>query len=394
MHTTMQRKARYDAVVIGARCAGAATAMLMARQGQRVLLVDRAGYGTDALSTHALMRGGVLQLARWGLLRRLQQAGTPAIRTTTFHYGAESIEVEIKPDPLVPALYAPRRTLLDSVLVDAAAAAGAEVWHGPTLVGLRHGADGRVTGARLLSASGAQYDVAAGLVVGADGLGSSVARLVAAPVRRQARHATAAVFGYWAGLPHAGNHWHYAPGASVGVIPTNAGEHCVFVSVPPARFRAAFRADRAGAYHAVLREVAPTLAEAVAGARQASPLHAFAGRRGFFRKAHGPGWALVGDAGYFKDPLTAHGITDALRDAELLAEVALHGTPAAFATYETTRDALSLPVFEATDAIASFEWDLAGVQALHRALNRAMKPEVEHLMARADHASVAMEHAA
>src|SRR5689334_2337745 len=126
----------YDALVVGARCAGAATAMLMARKGMRVLLIDRAGYGTDTVSTHALMRGGVLQLHRWGLLSRLQEAGTPPVRETTFHYGDETVTVAIKPSNGVNALYAPRRTLLDSTLVDAAREAGVTVCRGQTLVGL------------------------------------------------------------------------------------------------------------------------------------------------------------------------------------------------------------------------------------------------------------------
>src|SRR4051794_17256611 len=117
----------YDVLIVGARCAGAATAMLMARAGMRVLLVDRGSYGTDTISTHALMRGGVTQLHRWGVLPCVQEAGTPAIRSTTFHYGDEQITVPIKASDGVNALYAPRRTLLDSTLVDAAWEAGAQV---------------------------------------------------------------------------------------------------------------------------------------------------------------------------------------------------------------------------------------------------------------------------
>ena len=127
----------YDVVIVGARAAGAATAVLLARQGMRVLVVDRDRYGTDTLSTHALMRGGVLLLSRWGLLDQIVDAGTPAIRRTTFYYGAETVSVAIKPSPGVDALYAPRRTLLDRVLVDAAVAAGAEVRFGVTVTGLR-----------------------------------------------------------------------------------------------------------------------------------------------------------------------------------------------------------------------------------------------------------------
>jgi 2-polyprenyl-6-methoxyphenol hydroxylase-like FAD-dependent oxidoreductase len=378
----MHPDAGFDVLVVGARCAGAATAMLMARRGLKVLAIDRNGYGTDTISTHALMRGGVLQLHRWGLLPRLQEMATPAVRATTFHYGTEAITVPIRPADGVDALYAPRRTVLDSLLVDAATEAGAELRHRHSLVALtRHGHEERVAGAVVLDAEGQPYHVDARLVVGADGIGSAVARLAGAPVLREASFASASAYGYWSGLGRDGYHWHYAPGASVGVIPTNAGQHCVFASLPPGRFRERFRADPMAGFGGTLRAVAPGLAAAVAEARPESGLRSFGGRRGFLRQAHGPGWALVGDAGYFKDPITAHGITDALRDAELLAEAASIGTDAAMARYASTRDALSLPLFEATEAIAAFGWDLDAVQAHHLALNKAMKREVEFLAA-------------
>src|SRR5919202_1106128 len=130
----------YAPLVVGARCAGAATAMLMARRGMKVLVIDRAAYGADTVSTHALMRGAVLQLHRWGVLPRLEEMATPAVRSTTFHYGAEDpVAVAIRPADGVDALYAPRRTVLDSALADAAVEAGADVRHGHSLVALtRH----------------------------------------------------------------------------------------------------------------------------------------------------------------------------------------------------------------------------------------------------------------
>src|SRR5215212_9502993 len=130
---------RYDALVVGARCAGAATAMLLARRGLEVLAVDRAAYGADTISTHALMRGAELQLHRWGLLPRLHEVATPAVRSTSFHYGEESITVPIRDANGADALYAPRRTVLDSMLVDAAAAAGVEIRHRHSLVALMRG---------------------------------------------------------------------------------------------------------------------------------------------------------------------------------------------------------------------------------------------------------------
>ena len=110
----------YDVVVVGGRVAGAATALLLAHAGARVALVDRSRAGTDTVSTHALMRAGVLQLSRWGLLDRVVAAGTPAIRSTSFHYAnGSTVQVAIRPSARVDALYAPRRYLLDWLLVDA-----------------------------------------------------------------------------------------------------------------------------------------------------------------------------------------------------------------------------------------------------------------------------------
>lgn len=370
----------YDVLVVGARCAGAATAMLMARRGLRVLVIDRGHYGDDTVSTHALMRGGVLQLHRWGLLPRLRDVGTPAVTSTTFHYGDEVLDIAIQPSHGVDALYAPRRTVLDSMLVDAAAEAGATVWHGHMLVDLLRHPDGRVCGGMVRTPGDTMIPVRAALVVGADGTGSSVARLAGARTMQEARHTTAVVFGYFRGVGSSGYHWYYRPGSSAGTIPTNAGEHCMFVAVPPAEFRqASWRRARKAMFLQTVQGLAPHLADALAWPWMEDTLRVFGGRRGFLRQACGPGWALVGDAGYFKDPLTAHGITDALRDAELLADAATTGTDAGYAAYAKTRDSLSIPLFQLTDAIAGFGWDLDALKMLHQQLNRAMKREVEHI---------------
>src|SRR6188472_157530 len=131
----------YDVVIVGARCAGAATALLLARRGLRVLAIDRGHYGSDTVSTHALMRAGVLQLSRWGVLEAVTTAGTPVIRSTSFHYADEVTAVQIKPQPSMEGLYAPRRTVLDRILVDAARKAGAEITFETQLVDLVHSDD-------------------------------------------------------------------------------------------------------------------------------------------------------------------------------------------------------------------------------------------------------------
>jgi flavin-dependent dehydrogenase len=375
MATGSSRSLDFDAVVVGARCAGAATAMLLARRGLRVLMVDRGRYGTDTLSTHALMRAGVLQLHRWGILEAIRAAGTPVVRSTSFHYADDTVHVAIKPQDGVDGLYAPRRTVIDALLVDAARDAGAETAFDTRLIDLIRGGDGRVSGVHLRRGDGPERRVTAGLVIGADGARSTVARLVGAAPYRVAGHTTAVLFSYWSGTGFDGYHWYYRPGVSAGVIPTNDGLACVFVAVPPSRFHAEARLGRAAAHRRVLEECDARLSTIVDGAERTEEYRAFSGEAGFFRQSFGPGWALVGDAGYFKDPLTAHGITDALIDAELLASAAAEGTERALAGYQRARDERATGLFDVTDAVASFDWDLVTVQQLHHSLSEQLKKE-------------------
>ena len=370
-------RGRYDVIVAGARCAGASTAMLLARSGMRVLVVDPMRRGSDTLSTHALMRGGVLQLARWGLLGEIIAAGTPPIRTTTFHYEDEVVPVPIKPRDGVDGLYAPRRTLLDRVLVDAAEEAGAHVLHGFAVAGLLRDPSGRVVGATVAGSDGRELALHADMVVGADGMRSRVARLVEAPVERVGHHQAACVFGYWSGLEVDGYHWHYRPGAGAGVIPTNGGDTCIFAGVPALRFERERWRGLEWLYGQALLEAAPELAVHMEERAALPRLRAFAGAPAFLRRCVGPGWALVGDAGYFRDPFTAHGITDALRDAELLARAILAGGGAELEEYQATRDGVARELMDVTDRLASFAWDMQEVRSLHVALSRSMGAGVE-----------------
>ena len=378
MNTLSGVDPRYDVVIIGARCAGAATAFLLARSGAKVLVVDGQAFGSDTMSTHALMRGAVLQLARWGLSPRVVAAGTPAIRSTTFHYGDEAIRVDIKPDHGVDCLFAPRRTVLDPLLVDAAREAGAEVRHGVALSELQFASSGRVIGASLKDLAGACMTVRSDIVIGADGRQSTVAQRVNAKAYVDGSHASGLVFGYFEGLNRDGSHWHFAENLAAGVIPTNAA-HCIFAAVPAARFRATFRGDVMRGFLRVLGSICPDLRSDVDRATQIGRLRGFAGATSYLRQCHGAGWALVGDAGYFKDPLTAHGITDALRDAQLLSRAIADGGTRALETYQCERDALSLPFIRVTDAIASFSWGLNEVKQLHSELSEVMKMETNHI---------------
>jgi flavin-dependent dehydrogenase len=367
---------KVDVVIVGARCAGAATALLLARAGARVVVLDRGRYGTDTLSTHALMRGAVLQLHRWGVLPAIVEQGTPAVTATTFSYSHEDVTIRIEPKYGVDGLYAPRRTLLDGVLSAVAVESGAEVVYGVTVDGLLTDPGGRVRGVTA-SAGGHRHDIEADLVIGADGLYSTVARRVGASPIVTGTHAAGVLYSYWSGLDETAYRWIFRPRGSVGTIPTNGGT-CVFAAIPAPRFRQEVRGDPVVAYRRLLREVCPELADRLAGATQLEGVHGFGGHPGFIKRSTGPGWALVGDAGYFKDPATAHGITDALRDAELLSRAVLAGTADAMNEFETTRLELSRRLFEITDEIASFPAE-AQLQTLHREFSAEMSREVRFL---------------
>ncbi len=372
----------YDVIIVGARPAGAGTALVLARLGLRVLVIDRGRYGTDTLSTHALMRGGVLQLARWGVLPRIVAANTPPVRRATFVYGGEGLSVAVKPRDGVDALFAPRRTVLDRALADTAMEAGVTFSYGTSLQHVTTAASGRVSGVIVRPPLGWDREIRARVVVGADGMRSTVARLVGAGLSRAGQAAAAVVFGYWSHAPVDGYRWYYSPGLSVGAIPTNEGLTCIFASTPANRFSELFKHDVARGFAHVMAATAPDLADATAHGALVGTLHGFPGQPGFFRRASGPGWALVGDAGYFKDPITAHGITDALIEAEYLGRAIARGTDAALAAYERDRDARAAALFDVTDRIASFAWSLDEVRTLHKALAEAMSAEVSALQER------------
>jgi 2-polyprenyl-6-methoxyphenol hydroxylase-like FAD-dependent oxidoreductase len=374
-----QPRSTYDAVVVGARCAGAATALLLARRGLRVLVVDRARRGSDTLSTHALMRPAVVQLHRWGLLDDVVAAGTPAVRRTVFHYGTEQVAVTLRPAAGTDALYAPRRTVLDAILLDAAERAGAEVRTGVRVRSLLHDADGRVAGVRIED-GGRTRSVRAGLTVGADGVRSLVAEHAGARIERQGRHAVALSYGYFDALPSDGYEWFYGAGTTAGLIPTNGDQSLAFVARPALAEGHAVPPGLDG-FRAVLAEAWPEGLRRLDAAHLSSPLRQFRGLPSQRRAAWGRGWVLVGDAGYYLDPMSTHGISQALRDAELLADAVTAPLPrdAALHGYQQQRDAVSEPLFDAVERIASFAWDLHEVRTLLMALTSVVSDEVDLL---------------
>lgn len=370
-----------DVLVVGGRAAGAATAMLLARRGLRVTVLERTRPGADTLSTHALMRGGVLQLHRWGLLAEVVAAGTPPVTRSTFSYGGERVVVPIKPGRGIDALYAPRRTVLDPLLGRAASDAGADVRHGVAVSDVLRDRDGRVAGVVGRDERGRTVRIAAAFVVGADGLRSTVADRVGATVERAGTGASAVVYGYWSDLATDGYEWIFRPGGQAGVIPTNDGQACVFAAATPRRVGT----GGLDVLRTIIGAADGELAARLAGATAPAGVRSFRGRPGFIRRSWGAGWALVGDAGYWKDPLSAHGLTDALRDAELLARAIASfmvddgDELAALGAYQATRDRLSAELFETTDLIAGQAWSAHEIGGLLLRLSAAMTDEVDAL---------------
>jgi 2-polyprenyl-6-methoxyphenol hydroxylase-like FAD-dependent oxidoreductase len=380
---------RHDVVVVGARAAGAATALLLARLGHDVVVVDRAVFPADTVSTHQIARPGVVQLHRWGLLDAVVDSGAPALRQVTLSADGASITRKIKDKSGVDLLVAPRRHVLDTLVAEAAEAAGATLRSGVTVGAVLRDVTGRVCGVRGHDIDGADVEIAARFVVGADGLTSRVARAVRAPVIENRGETGATQYAYYGGIPWTGIEFLAAPGSLVGVFPTHAGEACIFVSSSTADARAARRAaaSREDAFTAQLTTAAPELAARLAAAERTSPVTGMLRSPNLVRKAWGPGWALVGDAGYHRDPITGQGLSDAYRDAETLAvaldRVLRHvaAEPAALGEYAHRREESLRPIFELTLAMAQFP-PVPEFVELQKRLAEALDTEAAELAAR------------
>jgi 2-polyprenyl-6-methoxyphenol hydroxylase-like FAD-dependent oxidoreductase len=348
----------YDAIVVGARCAGAPTAMLLARSGARVLLVDKAAFPSDTMSTHLVHPPGVAALRRWGLLERLEATGCPPVETYSFDFGP--LTIAGSPQPIDGIAYAlcPRRTVLDQLLLEAAVEAGAEVRERFVVEDLLAG-DRAVTGVRGHDRGGAALAERARVVIGADGRHSLVARTVEAePYEEERRSHLAMYYAYWSGLPAEGFETTIRADRRRGwaAAATHDGLTVLPFAWPVEEFHAN-RSDIEGNFLAAL-ELAPEFAERVHAATRESKFIGSADLPGYFRTPFGPGWALVGDAGYHKNPITAMGINDAFRDAELVAGAVADDVAGrrpfadGMGDYQRTRDREARPVFEFTDAFA------------------------------------------
>ena len=346
----------YDAIIVGSRVAGAPTAMLLARTGHKVLVVERSTFPSDVLSGHTFQPDGVARLARWGLLDRVAATGVPFADRVRFDFGPVVLEGSPVPIDGISAAICIRRTLIDPLLADAAAEAGAEVRFGVTVNELLF-EGGRVAGIRGHDSSGAAIEERSRVVVGADGARSFVARSVGAPMIDRRPASTVTIYSYWRGLPVDGLELYTRPGRFLVVAPTNDDLTFAAVQLPVSR-AGEVRHDVTAAFLGALED-APSLAARVAEAERVERFRFAQIPDSFIRRSSGPGWALVGDAACHKDPVTAQGMHDALRDADLLAaaiDAGLAGDlDAALAGYDDQRQQMSRPMYEHTATLADLE---------------------------------------
>lgn len=347
----------YDAIVVGARCAGSPTAMLLARKGYRVLVVDRAAFPSDTISTHIVQPQGVAALKRWELLDRLTATNCPPVHTYSFDFGPFTISGAPGTDDS-PVAYCPRRIILDKLLVDSAAEAGAEVREAFNVEEIIV-EDGRVVGIRGHAKDGQPVVERARVVIGADGLRSIVAATVQPEQYDEKPPLLCGYYSYWSGLPTDGHFENYIRDMrGWAVCPTHDDLTMVVAGWPTAEF-SANKSDVEGNYLKTF-EQAPEFADRIHDAHRESRVVGM-NVPNYFRKPFGTGWALVGDAGYNKDFITAQGISDAFRDAELCTTAldesfsGVHSFDDAMAEYQSTRDSHVRPMYEFTTMLATLE---------------------------------------
>jgi 2-polyprenyl-6-methoxyphenol hydroxylase-like FAD-dependent oxidoreductase len=346
----------YDVIVVGARCAGSPTAMLLARKGYRVLVVDRAAFPSDTVSTHIVHPLAIKALSRWGLVARLTATNCPPIHTYAFDFGPFTL-AGAPGTADAPVAYCPRRTVLDKLLVDAAAEAGVEVRERFTVEEIIV-EDGRVVGIRGRSKLGSVVERAT-VVVGADGRNSIVAEAVRPEQYDEKPPLLAAYYTYWSGLPMDGRLENYVRDkCGFAAAQTHDGLTMVIAGWPYAEF-AENRKDIEGNYMKTIA-TAPAFADRLRGAKREA-VFAGAAVPNYFRKPYGPGWVLAGDAGYNRDFITAQGIMDAFHDAELCVtalDESLSGKRTfddAMADYQRSRDARVKSMYDFTCQLATLE---------------------------------------
>ncbi len=361
----------YDAIVVGARCAGSATALLLARRGYRVLLLDKVRFPSDTVSTHVIFPQGVACLERWGVLPAVAASGCPPVSTITFDMGEVCLTGNPPPVDGISTTYGPRRTILDPILIRAAVDAGVEFREASGVEELLFD-DDRVSGVACRGNTGSPVNERARVVIGADGMRSLVARAVNAPEYDVRAPLGCFYYSYWSAIPLDGIRFGTREGVAAGLLPTNDGLVCVVEVWRNSEF-AGIRTDIEGNFLRSL-ELFPWHAERVRAGRREDRFHGTADLPNFLRRPYGAGWALVGDAGYHRDPITAQGISDAFIDAESLAsavDAGLSGRRSlegALREHEQRRNERVRAMYDPTCDFAQLNVPPPEVQAVHRAL--------------------------
>jgi flavin-dependent dehydrogenase len=349
----------YDVIVVGARCAGAPLAMLLARRGAKVLLVDRAAFPSDIPHGHFIHRHGPRRLHDWGVLPAIA-ARTPGVERVVFDIGDFPLRVNNLTENGVALGYGPRRMTLDKVLIDAAVAAGTE-FRDRFVVSEYALSDGQVVGIRGRTIDGREIEERATITVGADGRRSLLARTVAAAAYHEVPPLLCFYFSYWSGVESADLEVYARPAQRRVIFSfrTESDLFAVFAGLPMEEFPEIHR-DVEGAFMRTI-DLVPEYASRVRAGTREERLFGASDLPNFYRKAHGPGWALIGDAGVHKDPYMALGICDAFRDVQFLADAigaGLSGSQpmaAALGEFERKRDAASNADYQANLAQARFE---------------------------------------
>jgi 2-polyprenyl-6-methoxyphenol hydroxylase-like FAD-dependent oxidoreductase len=365
----------YDAIVVGARCAGSPVAMLLARKGYKILLVDRDAFPSDQImSTHYIHQRGTAKLREWGLLDQVAASNCPPMTTLTFDLGPFALKGNQLPFDGVSPAYCPRRYVIDNILVKAAVAAGAELREHFTVETLTMDGD-RVTGLRGHVRGGRNVTEHARIVIGADGLHSLVAKQVQAPTYNEVPPLTCGYYSYFSGVPLPDGPMGFARDYRFMIaFPTNDDLTCIAAQWTKEEFHQ-FRADIEGNFYATFDTYAPEFGERLRAGKRESRFVGYGELDNFVRKPYGPGWALVGDAGYHQDPNTGQGITNAFRDADLLAraiDAGLSGAQpldAALAGYEQQRNEAGMPYYDFTMKLASLQPPPEEMQQLFGALH-------------------------
>lgn len=348
----------YDAIIIGARCAGSPAAMLLARKGYKVLLLDKSSFPSDTISTHIIWPTGTSYLREWGLLDKVVATGVPKHKKVTLDFGDITLSGEPPSFNGQDWWITPRRTVLDKILVDAAIEAGVEFRDNCSFEKLII-ENGMVTGVSYHKKNGESGIEKARIVIGADGKNSEVARQVSAPVYNEVPSMTCWYYSYWSNFLDAEIVLASRSDCAFGIIPTNDGLTILGVVVKPGQFKE-FRKDVEGNYQRAFQLV-PEIAGKLVKARREAPIFAMADLPNFFRKPFGPGWALVGDAGYHRDPVTGQGISNAFESADLLAtalDKAFSGKvdfETVLLNYQQARDEMVMPMYGLTCDFARLE---------------------------------------